>query len=321
MMPYYEQDGITIFHGDCRDILPELDAASVDLLATDPPYFRVKDESWDRQWKSPEAFADWIGSLCDEWRRVLKPNGSAFVFASPDMTWVVEGEIRQRFRVLNTIRWVKEAGWHNKADKESLRSFLSPWESIIFAEQFADQYADAERALHKDVYAPVGRFMQQRRLAAGLMRGDVDAACSPSRKPTGLCYRWEEGACLPTVEQFVGFLRLCGDDRIEEALRQDYEALRRPFEAEQSRWSDIWSFQTVAPYPGKHPCEKPVPLMENVISVASRDDAVVLDCFAGTGATLTAARNLGRRAIGIEIEERYCEIAAKRLQQSVMVLA
>jgi site-specific DNA-methyltransferase (adenine-specific) len=127
--PYFEDtaSGIVIYHGDALPVMRSLPDASVNLVATDPPYFRVKGEPWDRQWDDVEAFASWVGALCDEWRRLLTPNGSLYVFASPDMAWRVEGEVRRRFRWLNTIRWLKDEGWHNKADKDALRSYLSPW--------------------------------------------------------------------------------------------------------------------------------------------------------------------------------------------------
>jgi site-specific DNA-methyltransferase (adenine-specific) len=67
-----------------------------------------------------------------------------------------------------------------------------------------------------------------------------------------------------------------------------------------------------------HPTQKPVGLMEWCLSFIK--GRVVLDPFAGSGSTLVAAKNMNRHAIGIEIEERYCEIAAKRLEQEVLPL-
>ena len=69
-----------------------------------------------------------------------------------------------------------------------------------------------------------------------------------------------------------------------------------------------------------HPTQKPIELFEYLIQVYSNPTTIILDPFLGSGTTAVAAKILGRKCIGIEISEKYCEIAAKRLSQSVMQL-
>jgi site-specific DNA-methyltransferase (adenine-specific) len=82
--------------------------------------------------------------------------------------------------------------------------------------------------------------------------------------------------------------------------------------------SSIQSFDT-ADTDG-HPCPKPMRWLRWLVNLATEPDDVVLDPFAGSGTTLMAAKELGRRSVGIELEEAYCEEVAIRCRQEVLGL-
>lgn len=81
---------------------------------------------------------------------------------------------------------------------------------------------------------------------------------------------------------------------------------------------DILRAKVVPSSARSHPVDKPVDLMMQLVTATTDEDDLVLDPYMGGGSTLVAAKKTGRRAIGIEIEERYCELAVSRLGQGVM---
>jgi len=326
--------GQTLVLVDCLTFLPTLPDSSVDLVLTDPPYFRVKNLPWDRQWEDAAAFIAWIGRLCEEWQRVLKPNGSLYVFASPKMAARVECEVGRWFEVLNRIRWVKEAGWHQKAEKEALRSYVSPWEECIFAEQFgADSSAKGEAGygaacdeLRGFVFEPLRAYLDGERLRAGVDKVACNVACGFSATMGGMAARHYFGQSqwqLPTAEHYAAMRDLFNAkgngsgpflQREHEDLRREYEDLRRPFAVTADvPYTDVWDFPTVQAYKGKHPCEKPEALLSHIIKTSSRPGDLVLDCFAGGGSTGCAAVKLGRRFIGVELDPHWAAVAERRI--------
>ena len=235
MNPYYTDESVTLYLGDCVEVMAEMDNESVDAVLTDPPYSSggrrenarsvrksmtrtVEDDDWIRgDAMSTNGFI-WLLRLCGlQWRRVLKPGGHALAF----------------------IDWR-----------------MAP--SLAAALETADLRQHPILVWNKDRLGMGAVFRNQHEFIVHTTAGN------------------------PTPPQ-----------------RRDVP--------------NVLTFPPVRD--GDHPTEKPEPLLRTLLSVVSAPPGVVLDPFAGSGSTLFAARSLGLRSIGIEADERYCELIAARLAQ------
>jgi site-specific DNA-methyltransferase (adenine-specific) len=230
--PYYQDDLVTIYHGDCRDVVPELQDASVDVLLTDPPYgmafggFRGAEANVRAD--GARQGIRLVRQMFHETRPKMGKDAHAYVFCHWE-SWPDFYDAASPFiPIKSALIWWKNRGGMGDVELEYARDY----EVILFG-------AHGRRPL----------------------TGRRDGSVLPNFAPMG---------------------------NIAERL---------------------------------HPTEKPVPLLAFLIGKSAPERGTVLDPFMGSGSTLEAAKQLGRKAIGIEIEERYCEIAAQRCSQEVLGLA
>ena len=98
-----------------------------------------------------------------------------------------------------------------------------------------------------------------------------------------------------------------------------YEDVIRVFSIDGSKeFTDVWTFPSVRPYKGKHPAEKPLAMLEHAIQATTHPGDIVLDCFAGSGSTALASLNLRRRTIALEIDRKWVEVIATRLEVAAL---
>ncbi|MFB5172833.1 DNA-methyltransferase [Erwinia amylovora] len=323
---------------------------SIDLIATDPPYYRVKDCAWDRQWDTVTDYLAWLDEFLAEFWRVLKPNGSLYLFCGSKLAADTEILVRQRMQVLSAVTWAKPNGHWLRHNKLSLRAYFPTTERIIFAGHYGVEgfakgqagYASKCAELKGDVFAPLIEYFVNARESLGVTAKEINEATGRQ-----MCSHWFSRSQwqLPNREQYESLQRLFASKAkakglhstldndysglVEnhanlqqdygllrkqfDELRQQYENLRRPFSVtSEVPYTDVWTFKPVASYPGKHPCEKPAELMEHIITSSTRPGDVVADFFMGSGATVKAALKLGRTAIGVELEEeRFLQTKAE----------
>lgn len=241
MKPYYQRDGITIYHGDCREILPAL--APVDVVVTDPPYGETSLE-WDR------TVDGWLDQL---------PANQLWIFGS------LKSFLAQPFagwKHVQEIVWEKHNGSNFHADR-----FKRVHEIIA---HFIREGVQWGTIYHSPVTTPDATRRTTRRKGRPPHTGKIGNGA----------YQSKDGG--PRLMRSVIQARSC----------HGY---------------------------AEHPTQKPIAIVRPLIEYSAPPNGTVLDPFMGSGTTLRAAKDLGREAIGIEVNEAYCEIAATRLAQEVLL--
>lgn len=326
-----------LVNADCLQYLSTLPDNCIDLIVTDPPYFKVKPNGWDNQWKGDVDYLRWLDTCLAEFWRVLKPAGSLYLFCGHRLASDTEIMMRQRFHVLNHIIWAKPSGRWNGCNKESLRAYFPATERILFAEHHQgptkpkdDGYAGKCRELKQHLLAPLITYFQDARDALGVTSKQIADATGKKNMVSHWfgASQWQ----LPNEADYLAIQQLFTDIAVEKhqrnelqhphhqlvaeyhslnrnysALLDEYRSLRRYFRVTAAvPYTDVWTHKPVQFYPGKHPCEKPADMLEQIINASSRPGEVVADFFMGSGSTVKAALRLGRKAIGVELEtERF----------------
>ena len=328
--PYYQDDYVTIHHGDCKEILPDL--GTFDLLLTDPPYGKVKGH-FDHEWTNRPAML----KSCKEWLDVMvpamKPNATLYWFAWPSLAGRIEVMIAEKLNTLAHIIWKKPTPMAQKAHPESLRAPMPETERILMAEHYgADNMALGESGYQAKcdnarghTFKPIIDYLEGERKRAGVSRADCDKACGVATMASRHYFGQSQWR-LPTEEHYKSLQAFFNGASSEykylrkeyECLRKEYEELRRYFNCEKGDYkTDVWEF---SPNLEKvdHPTPKPLKLIRFMIKLSCRPGGTIIDPFAGSGTTGRAAKDLGRKCVLIEREERYCEVAAKRMSQEVL---
>jgi 16S rRNA G966 N2-methylase RsmD len=246
--PYYQDAAVTLYHGDCLEVLSQLEP--VDHVITDPPYDR---DVYMRAKKTLD-------------RRNSGPG--------------LRGMERARGATLEKFA----VGSIGLMDDAFAGALAAEWSRLL--RRWVLVFSDAESTER-----------WRRSLVAGGMRYVRTGA-------------WAKPNAMP---------QMCGD-----RPAQGFEPCTIGHSASQrTRWNGggsaaLWIHNTAVgdARPEGHPCPKPLPLMVELVTDFTDEGETILDPFAGSGTTGVAAKLNGRKAILIEREEKYCEIAAKRLEQT-----
>jgi site-specific DNA-methyltransferase (adenine-specific) len=269
---------------------------------------------------------DWLEGICLQVKRVLKDNGSLYVFGDEKRIAYIQIRLDRHFTFLNNMVW-RKATTPALKNAPGCRTFIPNSERILFYANGSDTCPWDQTGLERiklDVnnFQSLRQYFKEFQEALGLKLKQINTALG-HRKAEHAFYWGSTQWDLPTAETYSGLLKLPRNASFEvreyedlrreyEDLRREYEDLRRPFNYRPKMYevfdSPIVSGKDNTP----HPTTKPRKLIRNLILCSTKENALVLDPFAGSGTTLLACRETGRNGIAFEKDPKYEPIIRKR---------
>ncbi len=316
--------------GDCLVEMKKIPDKSIDLVLTDPPY-NIGKAKWDKI----KNYIDWCGKWFLECQRVLKDNGSFYFFHNdmPQIAQLMEWlRMNTRFIFKQLIVWNKrfdEAG--NKGfldgfiETGGLRNYQQMAEYCFFY-TFQDETGLSLIHADKNCFATIKTYLDNELDKSGYTEQTIKQILNNEMASHyfGFSKRDKSQFCLPTIEQYKKLQTTIHFSREYEDLRREYEDLRREYEDlrytfnNQKTHHSVWNYE-IAKKQG-HITPKPLDLIGNIIKHSSNEGQTILDPFMGSGTTGVAAKELGRKFIGIEIVESYFRISERRIKNAVKEL-
>lgn len=312
------ENNIKIYNDDCLNKLKDIEDKSIDLVLIDPPY-NIKKAKWDK-WKTVNEYIEFMGKVFKECERVLKDNGS-FYFFHNDFLQIVE---LQNWINKNTNFIFKSLLTINKNDntyikdlygsKNHFRNYLNINEYCLY---YTFQDESGLEKIPSLCFKPYLNYMTSEKEKINWDVKDFNNYLN--YKSIASHWFWQDNKRTKQSQpRFISkkdYLKLQKTGYFQktyEELRQEYEELRYTFNGGAGIENCLtYSFRTDKKY--KHPTQKPLLLMEDLIKISSNKDDLILDCFMGSGSTGVACVNTGRKFIGIEKEEKYFNISKDRL--------
>ena len=285
-----------IILGDCIEVLKTLPDRSVDLIILDPPYWKVISESWDYQWRTQSDYAKWCFEWMAQLARIIKLPGSLYLFGYVrNMVYLYRDILDLGFLFRQQVIIDKGLQALGGRKTSTYKMFPNSTESLWFF-------------IH-DSKPFIKQFLKKRQEESGLSANEINKKLGVKTNGGGVWSLYTGNnilAQVPTREMW---------DRLEKVLgfEYPYEEVAQIFNIEMGI-TDVWSDINFYEEKRYHPTQKPIKLLRRIITASTNEGGVILDPFLGSGSTALACAELNRRCIGIEIEEKYCEVSRERLR-------